>query len=259
VLRRLTLPAGLLATAAAIVLPAPSASAATLFTLSVDLPKAGGGNYLQNKMSGYYLGRLFVGESFWSQRTTTDWRLDKRTGRRFNNLYHYGYAGGESRFCATIGPPADQRDYRDYFTNPRPRAQRCPSFSSRGVGSDRWLRDRDHIGKAFNCPDGKATGPAQTTIRARTGLFYNLRWSNDYRGGKSRDRAIDRATGMPLILQPGTLVQYRFMTRDSSKAVVYVPTYGWGFVSASKVDVKQGVYGGASDSPMSGSDVPCKP
>lgn len=73
----------LAALALALALP-PVAGGATRWRVSADLPKAGGGQYLQNKKSGYYLGRLFRGDAFRSQRRSTD--------SRFDNLYHYGYA-----------------------------------------------------------------------------------------------------------------------------------------------------------------------
>ena len=231
-----------LLTALALTLALPAAAGgATRWRVSADLPKAGGGQYLQNKISGYYLGRLTRGEAFRSQR--------RRTERRFNNLYHYGYAYGDARICAWIGPPADQRKYRNYFNDPRSGLRSlCPN-SGRGVGSAGWLARRENIGRDFNCPDRQATGPVQTTLSRAAGFFYNINWRSDYSGGRGVDPALHPATGQKLTLPPGTTVMYRFRTKDGSKAVVYVPHLGWGFVLASKVTPPPPGYEGASDNP----------
>lgn len=217
------------------------ANGATRWRVSRDLPKAGGGQYLQNKKSGYYMGRLFVGTAFRSQKRSTD--------TRFNNLYHYGYAHGDAEVCAWIGPPADQRNYRNYFNGPTSGLPSLCPTSRADVGSSGWLAQRDNIGRDFNCPDGQATGPVETTLKQAAGLFYNITWESDYSGGPGADPAIDPATGQKLILPAGTTVMYRFRTKDANKAVVYVPTLGWGFVLASKVTPAAPGYEGASDNP----------
>ncbi len=40
------------------------ADAATRYEVTRTVPKAGGGVYLQNTVSGYYMGRLFADEHF---------------------------------------------------------------------------------------------------------------------------------------------------------------------------------------------------
>lgn len=219
----------------------PVAGGATRYRVSADLPKAGGGQYLQNKKSGYYLGRLAPGDAFRSQRTSTD--------SRFNNLYHYGYAYGDAGICAWIGPPADQRNYRSYFNDSRGGLKSLCPKSGTGVGSAGWLAKRDNIGRDFNCPDGQATGPVQTTLAQAAGFFYNLDWAGDYSGGRGVDPLLDPATGQKRVLAAGTTVMYRFRTKDRDKAVVYAPTIGWGFVLASKVAPVAPGYEGASDNP----------
>lgn len=227
------------ALALTLALPA-AAGGATRWRVSAELPKAGGGQYLQNTKSGYYLGRLFRGDAFRSQRRSAD--------SRFNNLYHYGYAYRNTRICAWIGPPADQRNYRNYFNDPRSGlVSLCPT-SGTGVGSAGWLAHRENIGRDFNCPDGKATGPVQTTLSRAAGFFYNIHWRSDYSGGAGVDPALD-PTGQKRTLPAGTTVMYRFRTRDANKAVVYVPNLGWGFVLASKVTPAPPGYEAASDNP----------
>lgn len=208
---------------------APGASADTRYRLVNEVPIHGGGMYLQNKVSGYYLGRLFGdvtlgspnGEHFDSQRYTS-----------YNgSTYHYGYSVGQIGTCMWVGPPSGTM-MTGYLQFPSAVTGRCPASGSTAVGSVNWLQSRSNIGTTFNCPDGAAQGPGLTTTSATAGLYYNIAWTSSYSGGG----ALSNPRGA-ITVGPNTRVEYRFSTRDGNKAVVYLPGYGWGFMLASKVNV----------------------
>jgi hypothetical protein len=207
------------------------ANAATRYEVTNNVSSAGGGVYLQNTTSGYYMGRLFVGQHFDAQRKEID--------ERFNNAYYFGYAVGRIGGCMWIGPPASERNFNPFNGSPTSTVDdRCPAS---GPGSSDWLRDRDNIGTSFNCPEHQATGPQLTTTNDAAGFYYSIDWNSDYSGGSAIDP--------PVNIGPGTAVLYRFSTRNHDKAVVYLPGYGWGFILASKVNVVSGAWGPASDDP----------
>jgi hypothetical protein len=178
-------------------------------------PIQGGGSWLVNAPSRYYVGRINEGELFAQQRQT---RKDWSWGRSRNG----------NQLCAWTVPGS----IRGKSTGSVP-----DSCSER---TRRRLAHRRSIGKDFNAYSGKTarrkhlrliqTGTAVTTNAPQPSwghgcfLYYNYFKGNDFVDGHNGGHWADRKG------QIGTQVLYRFTTLDGKAAVVRDPTWGWGFV-----------------------------
>lgn len=169
---------------------------------STHAPIAGGGTWLVNKPSGYYVGRAPSGALFVNELTSP------------RSHWHYGRAATAVKLCAWAMPRSFAR------TVGRVR-------SSCSARTRVYLSHRLNIGKDFNAAAHKArtgtvvklTGPCEL----RYNYFHGTRF--DRNGGHWADSAgtipVDR-----------TKVLYRFTTLDGQAAVVRDPVLGWGFVKS---------------------------
>jgi hypothetical protein len=87
------------------------------------------------------------------------------------------------------------------------------------------LQARANFGIDFNCPDHQATGGMVVTLTGSGAFYYNATWASGY-GSAAPFSALATVSGQ---------VQYRFTTRDGNWAVVFHPTYGWGFIPKSLI------------------------
>jgi hypothetical protein len=175
---------------------------------STGEPITGGGSWIVNKPSGYYLGRAGVGWEFDDEQTTAaNWHW----GRAITQLNMCGWAMPGS-MATEVGTTAD----------------------SCSTTTQDTMSHREDIGMNFNAP-AHATGDG-TAIPANTGcaLYYNYFYGSDFtsNGGHWAD-------------SPGyasSSVFYRFTTRDGQAVVVRDPVYGWAFLPIGCVDIDIPVY-----------------
>ena len=168
---------------------------------STGQPIAGGGSWLVNKPSGYYLGRAVVGSHF-------DNTFTSPAG------WHYGRAGSPN-MCAWAMPGS-------LGTITGHPADSCSS-ATRDL-----LTHRRTVGKDFNAAAHEATDGTVVPAGACP-LYYNYFVGTDFAGG---------ANGGHWNHFAGTTestVRYRFSTLDGGAAVVRDTTLGWGFTPASCV------------------------
>jgi hypothetical protein len=159
-------------------------------------PIAGGGSWIVNKPSGYYLGRSLPGWEFDNEQTTAaNW--------------HYGRAITRLNMCGWAMPGS-------MGTLVRSVSDSC-SDTTQSTLSHRLTVGRDFNAPAHAAGDGTAS-PANTGCT----LYYNYFYGTDFtsNGGHWADPA-----GAP----SGT-VMYRFTTRDGQAAVVRDSNLGWGFL-----------------------------
>jgi hypothetical protein len=180
----------------------------TALSPSTGQPIVGGGSWIVNKPSGYYLGRELPGWSFDDEQTTSaNWHW----GRAISQIDMCGWAMPGSMGSLT-GSVAD----------------------SCSTTTQSTMSHRLYIGENFNAPAHDAGDG--TAIPANTGcaLYYNYFYGTSFpdNGGHWAD-------------SPGnasSTVYYRFTTRDGAAAVVRDPNYGWAFIPISCVDIDIPVY-----------------
>jgi hypothetical protein len=213
-----------------VVMVAGSAQAAQQYHVSADKAPAGdhdGGVYLFNRPGYYYMGRLYLNQTF--DRTGTAVYPSGVYPRRTQPyLYRFGRAHGSVVSCLWIGPSASGPS-GEYLANDNTSVDsQCSSSGSKSVvGSTEWLKNRNNIGKLFNCPDHRARGPQNTTVAASTDLYTTVHWNSTYSGGTLGGHRLHLTRGAP--------VQYRYTTKDGTLAAVFAPGFGWGFVAANKI------------------------
>ncbi|KUJ35926.1 hypothetical protein AB0N87_38580 [Streptomyces sp. NPDC093228] len=159
-------------------------------------PITGGGSWIVNKQSGYYLGRSLPGWEFDNEQTTpANW--------------HYGRAITGLNMCGWAMPGS-------MATLVRSVTDSCSDATKD------TLSHRLTVGRDFNAP-AHATGDG-TASPADTGctLYYNYFHGTDFtsNGGHWADAAGTASA----------TVMYRFTTRDGRAAVVRDPSRGWGFL-----------------------------
>lgn len=163
---------------------------------STGLPITGGGSWIVNKPSGYYIGRELPGGQFDDEVTTSaNW--------------HYGRAISTINMCGWAMPGS-------MGTKVGTRADSCSTTT------EDTLSHRLTFGKDYNAP-AHATGDG-TASPANTGctMYFNYFYGTDFtsNGGHWANPAgTSSAT-----------VMYRFTTRDGQAAVVRDSRLGWGFL-----------------------------
>lgn len=173
-------------------------------------PIAGGGSWITNKPSGYYIGRAMVGTRFDVVYTSSaNW--------------HYGRAIDTVNMCGWVmpGSMASKVGYQ---------ADSCSATS--GVVND--MAHRLYIGKDFNAPAHDATDG--TSVPAGScPFYYNYFYGSDFssNGGHWANQTSNTSSGY---------VMYRFTTRDGGARVVRDPVLGWGFVPSWCVGETSTVY-----------------
>jgi hypothetical protein len=204
-----------LAGAAALVLAAP-AYAGNIWVIktapspSTGQPIVGGGSWIVNKPSGYYIGRAMVGTKFDVVSTTS-------------SNWHYGRAIDTVNMCGWVMPGS-----MNYQVGSQ--ADSCSATS--GVVLD--MAHRLYIGKDFNAPAHDATDG--TSIPAGScAFYYNYFYGSNFssNGGHWNNYAGNTSAGY---------VMYRFTTRDGGARVVRDPNLGWGFVPSWCVGTTSTVY-----------------
>ncbi|MEU5691773.1 hypothetical protein [Actinosynnema sp. NPDC020468] len=166
---------------------------------STGQPVTGGGTWLVNKPSGYYLGRELPGGRFDNEETSpAGW--------------HYGRAGGPD-LCSWAMPGS-----LGAVTG-------RPPDSCSATTRER-LSHRRGVGRDYNAPAHEATDGTSVAAGTCT-LYYNYFHGTDFpsNGGHWANPA------GPV----GGSVRYRFTTLDGRAAVVRDPALGWGFVPLSCV------------------------
>jgi hypothetical protein len=197
--------------AAAAVLAGPVAHAGmghrvtTGISPTTGAPVRGGGTWIVNKPSGYYIGRIMPGG-----------RFDKQSASA-SALWHYGRALNRTKLCGyamprSIGAELGRRP--DTCSE----ATRARLVHRRGFGGD------------FNARAHGATDGTKVPARRCT-LFYNYFRGNRFARGANAGHLADKGGKTTK-----GHVFYRFTTLDGHAAVVRDPVRGWGFVPVGCID-----------------------
>jgi hypothetical protein len=230
----ITATAAAVAICAALLAAATGASASAIQWRPVadGLGNPGGGVYLTNSHSGYYMGRINRREMF----GVHDYRGSRGFGARVTDdgrVYRWGYAMGDANECLWIGPAGNGPPGDSYLgrVDGENRDAKCSSTHMRA------LSIRTNFGRDFNCPANAAVGPQRTTLRRSAAFFHNVKWERD----GDRYSVAHAAGPRRAVLPRGTTVWYRYTTRDGAKAVVFARDaasgeLGWGFVDADAVE-----------------------
>ncbi|MGI8666392.1 MAG: hypothetical protein ACR2N4_10225 [Jatrophihabitans sp.] len=200
--RRLAAATVLAGTAAALLLGQSSADAGSVHAIQTanspftGLPATGGGSWIVNKPSGYYLGRAVVGSSFDDEVTSSaNW--------------HYGRAIDGVNMCGWVMPGSMG-------------ASRGTTSDSCSSTTQSQLTHRVYIGKDFNgaahATDHGTNAPANPACTVYFNYFYGTDFTAN--GGHFANPAGPAAA----------TVGYRFTTRDGQAVVVQDPNLGWGFL-----------------------------
>lgn len=175
---------------------------------STGLPITGGGSWIVNKPSGYYIGRELPGGWFDDEQTTTgNWHW----GRAMTQIDMCGWAmpGSMGSFVESV-------------------SDSCSTTTQSNMSH------RLYIGENFNAP-AHATGDG-TAIPANPAcaLYYNYFYGTSF---PSNGGHWANSPG-----NAGSTVYYRFTTRDGAAAVVRDPNLGWAFIPISCVNIDIPVY-----------------
>ena len=163
----------------------------TAMSPSTGEPIRGGGTWLVNKPSGYYLGRALPGQRFEDEDTSpAGW--------------HYGRG---PLFCAWAMPGSLGADAGTVADN---------------CGDESPMAHRRTIGADFNAPAHEATDGTPVPADVSCTVHLNYLQGDDFagNGGHWADPAG----------HPGASVRYRFTTRDGKAVVVRDEVLGWGFL-----------------------------
>jgi hypothetical protein len=205
--------AAVAACAAAVCAAMPSAGAGPNYTIktapspsSSGGPIEGGGSWITNKPSGYYVGRAVQGTRF---------NLVPGRGR----TWHYGRAIDTVDMCGWIMPGSLGAGQG-----------RHPDSCSDATLED--IRHRRHIGKDFNAKaHAMQTGTAVAATNSSSCVFhYNYFHGTDFARGANAGHWANAAGPMTT----GSVL-YRFTTLDGRAVVARDPNLGWGFAPASCV------------------------
>jgi hypothetical protein len=187
---------------AAQIATSPTATAGTEHSIvtapspSTGAPVTGGGSWIVNKPSGYYLGRAVVGSTFDDEVTSGgNWHF----GRAVDNVDMCGWVMPGS-MGATVGTVAD----------------------SCSTDTESAISHRMSVGRDYNAPAHAATDGTDVPANTTCELYYNYFHGSDFAsgGGHWTDPAGAAAA----------TVAYRFTTLDGAAVVVRDPNLGWGFL-----------------------------
>ncbi len=170
---------------------------------STGTPILGGGSWIVNKPSGYYIGRAMVGSQFDVVETTAaNW--------------HYGRAITTVNMCGWLMPGSMDR-----------RVGSQPDSCS--AATKEVLKHRRNIGKDFNARRHLAADGTMVSTKGSCEVYYNYFYGTDFAGNNGGHWADPAGIA-------ASSVAYRFTTLDGGAAVVRDPFLGWGFVSTSCID-----------------------
>jgi hypothetical protein len=163
---------------------------------STGQPVAGGGSWIVNKPSGYYIGRAMPGSVFDDEVTSSaNW--------------HYGRAYTTVNMCGWVLPGSMGSYIGDVSDS-------CSSATEDSISH------RLTIGRDYNAPAHQATDGSPVPANPGCTLYYNYFYGTDFtaNGGHWANAAGN----------PGSTVMYRFTTRDGQAVVVRDSALGWGFL-----------------------------
>ena len=188
-----------LAAQVATTLPAAAGTEHSIITApspSTGEPITGGGSWIVNKPSGYYLGRAVVGSTFDDEVTSGgNWHF----GRAVDNVDMCGWVMPGS-MGATIGTVGDS----------------CSS------DTESAMSHRLSIGRDYNAPAHAATDGTEVPANTTCQVYFNYFHGSDFAtGGGHWTDAAGTASAT---------VAYRFTTLDGAAVVVRDPSLGWGFL-----------------------------
>ena len=205
---------GVVAACAAVLLAAvPPAEAGPLYTIktapspsSAGGPVQGGGSWITNKPSGYYMGRA-----------TTGSRFNLVPGR--GATWHYGRAIDTVDMCGWVMPGS-------LGTRQGRSGDSCTDATLESI------KHRRTIGKDFNAKKhAMQTGTRVSATNSPSCIFhYNYFHGTNFAHGANAGHWADRAGQMT-----GGFVLYRFTTLDGKAVEAKDPNLGWGFAPASCV------------------------
>jgi hypothetical protein len=163
---------------------------------STGAPIAGGGTWIVNKPSGYYLGRVLPGGQF-------DNQLNSAAG------WHYGRAVTGPDMCGWAMPGS-------LGTRLGTLADSCSSATMDAIAH------RMTVGRDYNAPAHAATDGTPVPANTACTLYLNYFHGTDFtaNGGHWANPAGT----------PDATVRYRFTTRDGQAAVVRDESRGWVFL-----------------------------
>lgn len=176
---------------------------------STGTPIQGGGSWIVNKPSGYYLGRSMVNTKFDVVSTTgANW--------------HYGRAIDTVNMCGWVMPGS--MGTFQYATS-----------DSCSAATQDMLSHRMNLGKDYNAAAHAAGDGSNVWASTSCPFYYNYFYGTDFtsNGGHWANFAGYTSAGY---------VYYRFTTRDGGAVVARDPNLGWGFAQASCVGRPTTVY-----------------
>jgi hypothetical protein len=165
---------------------------------STGQPVAGGGSWIVNKPSGYYIGRAMPGSVFDDEVTTA-------------SNWHYGRAATTVNMCGWVLPGSMGAAVGDV-------ADSCSSATEDSISH------RMTVGRDYNAPAHQATDGSAVPANAGCTLYYNYFYGTSFAGGANGGHWANAAG------HPGSTVMYRFTTLDRQAVVVRDPNLGWGFL-----------------------------
>ena len=163
---------------------------------STGQPIAGGGTWIVNTPSGYYLGRVLPGGQFDNEANSA-------------NSWHYGRAVTGINMCGWAMPGSLGADLGT-----------VPDSCSSATRAT--LSHRLYVGRDYNAPAHQATDGTPAPANTNCTLYLNYFHGTDFttNGGHWATPAG----------APGASIRYRFTTRDGQAVVVRDSTHGWGFL-----------------------------
>jgi hypothetical protein len=170
-------------------------------------PILGGGSWIVNRHSGYYIGRAEIDDLFEVVYET-----------KSAKVWYYGRSHGLLSIRGFIMPGSLGKKHKKIHDT-------CSPESRHNIE-----RDRLKFGHYFNAPaHGSETG-TPVSVKTDCTFAYNYFIGNSFRGGRFRSKSGSMA------ITANTQVLYRYTTWDDNAVVIKHPSYGWGFAPASCVD-----------------------
>lgn len=161
-------------------------------------PVTGGGTWIVNTPSKYYLGRVLPGGHFDNEDTSP-------------GGWHYGRATTTINMCGWAMPQSLGVVVR--------RVDDSCSQATRD-----HLRHRRNIGRDFNAPAHEAVDGTEVPANTGCTVHYNYFYGTDFAGGANGGHWAHPAGAA------ASTVKYRFTTLDRRAVVVRDPVRGWGFL-----------------------------
>jgi hypothetical protein len=177
---------------------------------STGQPVTGGGSWIVNKPSGYYVGRAMPGTVFDDEVTTS-------------GNWHFGRAVTTVDMCGWVMPGSMGAAAGDV-------ADSCSATTQA------TLSHRLAVGRDFNAPAHEATDGSAVPAGTGCTLYYNYFHGTSFAGGANGGHWANAAGAA------ASTVMYRFTTLDGRAVVVRDPALGWGFLPVACVSRPSALY-----------------